>query len=766
VVGRRAWPDRVFIAVGITTIGADDHMRITCIGIDPASLYLGIRLKRDDPSHVVRYIEDSAASAVLPRIPAALVCNPLKPRWRLEDAQTLAVIDQELVGFERVAVKADDQQLQTQGLPFAAIDSAVLRERLEALARGLGCEFAPQPAPVDPGRFRDSDLVVVADGPHSRTRDRCGSFQASLSRSKTKFATFAVPRGRDSLAYAFRATPAGILHCYAVPRARDGSCLIVEAPAQVIAASGVDEATPQQIYAFCRALFPQELDGAEPGESQAAWREFVTVANRNWHGSNLVVLGSAAYTAHFSVGLELRSWLEDAESLAECLGSGASLPDALAAYERSRRPKAESLQRAAAASLTWFENVHRYIDKPFARFVFSLLTNNMRISYPRLAKAAPALARAVDDLAAGGDRPSVPPMLTPYRLRELVLPNRIVLSPMCMYSATDGTVNDFHLVHLGSRAIGGAGLVLTEMTDVLPEGRISLHCAGMYSPEHVAAWERVVKFVHAHSDSKIGIQLAHAGRKGALTRSFEGHRPLETAQWEIIAPSPLRFAKDRQVPREMTRADMDQVRDAFARATRMSDAAGFDMIELHFAHGYLLSSFISPLSNQRHDQFGGSLANRMRFPLEVFAVVRSAWPAGKPISTRISAVDWVEGGTTIEDALEIARMLRDAGNDILAVSTGGVTSQQRPVDGRLYQATFSDQIRNELDIPTMAVGGIVSPGDANTLIAAGRADLCALARGYLVDPYFVRHAAHAQGYDALEWPAPYRRAREVRMRGT
>jgi anthraniloyl-CoA monooxygenase len=351
-------------------------------------------------------------------------------------------------------------------------------------------------------------------------------------------------------------------------------------------------------------------------------------------------------------------------------------------------------------------------------------------------------------------------------LRELVLPNRIAVSPMCMYSATDGTVNDFHLVHLGSRAVGGAGLVLTEMTDVLPEGRISLHCAGMYSPAHVPAWERVVKFVHTHSNSKIGIQLAHAGRKGALTRSWEGHQALAEAKWEIIAPSPLPFAAGRQVPREMTRADMEEVRDAFVRATQMSDAAGFDMIELHFAHGYLLSSFISPLSNQRRDDYGGSLANRMRFPLEVFAAVRAAWPAEKPISTRISAVDWVAGGTTMEDAFAIARMLHDAGNDILAVSTGGVTGAQRAAEGRLYQATFSDQIRNELDIPTMAVGGIVSHGDANTIIAAGRADICALARGYLVNPYFVRHAAHAQGYDGLDWPGPYRRAKEVRVRGT
>jgi anthraniloyl-CoA monooxygenase len=740
-------------------------MRITCIGIDPAGLYLGIRLKRKNPSHVVRFFK----STTEPSIPAALVCNPLKPRWQLKDAETLAILDQDLVRFDRVTVKVRDEQFRTQGMAFASIDSGALLKSLKGLARGLGCEFEPRPPPVDPGQFQDSDLVVVADGPHSRIRDLCGRFSASLSRSKTKFVAFALGKGRDGLAYAFRATPAGVFHAYDIPRGPNGSCLIVEAPAQVIRESGVGEAPPQQIFAFCRDLFPHELDGAAPSQGETEWREFVTVRNRSWHGSNLVVLGSAAYTAHFSVGLDLRSWLEDAETLAQCLCSGSSLADALGAYEGARRPKAESLQRAAEASLAWFENVHRYIDKPLARFVFSLITNNMRINYPRVAKAAPELARAVDDLAAGqppgGNRPSPPPMLTPYRLRELVLPNRIAVSPMCMYSATAGTVNDFHLVHLGSRAVGGAGLVLTEMTDVLPEGRISLHCAGMYAPEHVPAWERVVKFVHTHSNSKIGIQLGHAGRKGSLTRSWDGHRPLEEAEWEIIAPSPIPFAAGRQVPREMNRADMDKVRDAFVRATHMSQAAGFDMIELHFAHGYLLSSFISPLTNHRRDEYGGSLANRMRFPLEVFAAVRAAWPAGKPISTRISAVDWVDGGTSIEDAFEIARMFHGAGNDILVVSTGGVTSAQRPVEGRLYQAIFSDQIRNELNIPTMAVGGIVSHGDANTVIAAGRADICALARGYLVDPYFVRHAAHAQDYDALNWPSPYRRAKEVRMRG-
>jgi anthraniloyl-CoA monooxygenase len=757
--------NRALIAVGFWEVRAEVHMRITCIGLDPAGLYLGIRLKRKSPSHAVRFVERAPA----PCVPTSLVCNPLKPRWQLKDAETLAALNQDLVRFDRVVVRAGDQQFQTQGMAFASIDSAAGLESLKRLAHGLGCEFEQRVAPLDLAQFQDSDLLVVADGPNSPTRDLCGQFEASLSPSKTKFVAFALNQRRDGLAYAFRATPAGIFHAIAAPRGSGGSGLVVEAPAEVIRASGVGEASPQQIFAFCRDLFPHALDGAAPSGGEAGWREFVTVRNRNWHGANLVVLGSAAYTAHFSVGLDLRSWLEDAETLAECLCSGSPLPDALGAYEAARRPKAESLQRAAGASLTWFENVHRYIGKPLPQFVFSLLTNTMRINYPRVAKAAPALARAVDDLVAGqppgSNRLSPPPMLTPYRLRELVLPNRIAVSPMCMYSATEGTVNDFHLVHLGSRAVGGAGLVLTEMTDVLPEGRISLHCAGMYSPEHVPAWERVVKFVHTHSNSKIGIQLAHAGRKGSLSRSWEGHRPLEEAKWEIIAPSPLAFAKGRQVPREMTRADMDKVRDAFVRATQMSQAAGFDMIELHFAHGYLLSSFISPLTNHRRDQYGGSLENRMRFPLEIFAAVRAAWPAEKPISTRISAVDWIDGGTTIEDGFEIARLLHGAGNDILVVSSGGITSEQSRVDGRLYQAVFSDQIRNALDIPTMAVGGIVSHGDANTVIAAGRADICALARGYLVDPYFVRHAAHAQNYDAPSWPSQYRRAKEVRMRG-
>ena len=428
-------------------------------------------------------------------------------------------------------------------------------------------------------------------------------------------------------------------------------------------------------------MFAEELENAK---AAGDWQQFATRRNPSWYYGNKVALGPA-YTSHFSVGLDLRSNLEDAEALANLLTSHTSVDDALKAFDAARRPKAESLQRASRASQNWFEHVEQHIDMPFEQFVFALLTASMRMTYARIEKAAPELVRSIDALIApqadGSSNRPPPPMFAPITLRGLTIPNRVVVSPMCMYSAKDGTVNDWHLVHLGSRAVGGAGLVISEMTDVLPEGRISLHCAGMYAPEHVGAWRRVTDFIHEHSASKVAVQLAHAGRKGSLTRSWEGHKNLgEAANWEILAPSAIPFADGRQTPRAMNRADMDKVRDAFARAAEMSDAAGFDMIELHFAHGYLISSFISPASNKRTDEYGGSLANRMRFPLEVFKAVRAAWPKDKPISTRISSVDWVAGGTTIEDAIEIARMLHEAGNDILAVSSGGVV--ERAAAGR------------------------------------------------------------------------------------
>jgi len=489
------------------------------------------------------------------------------------------------------------------------------------------------------------------------------------------------------------------------------------------------------------------------------------VRNARWFSCNVVLLADAAHTAHFSVGSVTKLAMEDAIALATALRPGLSLPDALAIYEAGRRPQVESLQRAAQASLEWFESVERYQDTEALQFAFSLLTRSLRITHENLRVRDPELVGRVDRWFAQQSakqsgrpvplNPPPPPLFTPYRLRDLVLPNRVVVSSMCQYRAEDGLPDDWHMVHLGSRAIGGAGLVMTEMTDVSREGRISPGCCGMYRAEHVDGWRRIVEFVHRESQAKIGIQLAHAGRKGSTRRLWEGeNEPLPEGNWPLIAPSSIPYLPQSQVPREMTRADMDQVRDEFVRAARMADEAGFDLVELHLGHGYLLSSFVSPLTNRRTDEYGGSLENRMRYPLEIVARVREAWPAARPLSVRISAVDWAPGGHEAEDAVQVARMVIAAGADIVDVSAGQTVPEAKPVYGRQFQTPFSDRIRHEARVPTMAVGNISSPADVNTILAAGRADLVVLARAHLWDPYWTRHAAADLGY-TLRWPPEY-----------
>jgi anthraniloyl-CoA monooxygenase len=457
--------------------------------------------------------------------------------------------------------------------------------------------------------------------------------------------------------------------------------------------------------------------------------------------------------------------MEDAIALAGALGAESSVSAALASYEAARRPQVESLQRAAQASLEWFESVERYHDTEPVQFAFNLLTRSLRITHENLRLRDPALVARVDRWFAGqaGEQsgravafdPCPPPLFTPYRLRELVLPNRIVVSSMCQYRAVDGLPNDWHLVHLGSRAIGGAGLVMAEMTDVSREGRISPGCAGMYLPEHVAGWQRIVDFVHRESEGKIGMQLSHAGRKGSTRVLWEGEdEPLPEGNWPLIAPSPIPYRVHNQTPREMTRGDMDQVAADFVRATTMADAAGFDLLELHLAHGYLLASFVSPLTNRRTDEYGGSLANRMRYPLEIVTKVRAEWPDAKPLSVRISATDWAPGGMEAHDAVEVARLVVAAGADIVDVSAGQTVPEGKPVYGRQFQTPFSDRIRHEARVPTMTVGNISTAEDVNTILVAGRADLVVLARAHLWDPYWTRHAAADLGHP-LPWPPMY-----------
>ncbi|HZI89084.1 MAG TPA: FAD-dependent monooxygenase, partial [Candidatus Polarisedimenticolia bacterium] len=528
---------------------------------------------------------------------------------------------------------------------------------------------------------------------------------------------------------------------------------------------GMDRADEAGTIAFCEALFREELEGHRLVSNRSIWRAFPTIRNGSWHHENVVLLGDAAHTAHFSVGSGTKLAMEDAVALMESLRDHRDISTALGAYEAARRRPVESLQRAAQASLQWFEDTERYVTLPEIQFAFALLTRSLRVTHGNLKERDPKFVERVDTWFAGeaskqsavprAAGPPPPPMFTPFRLRDLVLENRVAVSPMCQYSAQDGVPDDWHLVHLGARAMGGAGLVFAEMTDVSPEARISPGCTGMYSEKHAKAWKRIVEFVHAHSRAKIAMQLGHAGRKGATKLSWEGdNEPLPHGGWPLLAPSAVPYYAHSQVPKEMTRADMDRVKADYVRAAELSLEAGFDLLEIHMAHGYLLATFISPLTNRRTDEYGGDLTNRMRYPLEVFDAVRRVWPKEKPMSVRISAVDWFPGGITPADSVEVARMLKAHGCDIVDVSAGQTVPDQKPVYGRLFQTPFADRIRHEVGIATMAVGNISSYADVNTILAAGRADLCLLARAHLWDPYWTRHAAHELGYP-LRWPDPY-----------
>ena len=748
-------------------------MKIAIVGTDPAGLYLAILLKQRKTTHGgthdVRIIDTGAPDRQAS--PPHVLVNPVKPELRLADTGLQAEIMAASKSTRGLRIVRDGESAHTDGQAYAIIPAARLVDILRKHAAALGCQIERGATPANPATL--ADLVVAADGADSPVRGRLAAeFKPQQAAARTRFMVFDAmsnqAAGIAEPAILFRRTPEGVFHAFHYPAGANGTTLIVETTALTLAASGLEAASADRAAAYCAELFSASLGGRGLTPRGTGWRAFSSVKNATWTAGNVVLIGAAAYNAHMSVGLGVRSGLEDAEALATLLDDPSKSDEALKKFEAARRPRAESLQRASLASQVWFENTHRYIDMPFAQFAYSCLTRSMRLNHENMHALAPDLTEQVERLLAGGattkSNHPPPPMFTPITLRGLTIPNRIAMSPMCMYNADDGTVGDFHLVHYGSRAVGAAGLIITEMTDVSPEGRISAHCAGMYKPEHVAAWRRVTDFVHARSNSKIGIQLGHAGRKGAEPRPWERTGFKRDPNWQTIAPSPIPFQQGGPAPHEATRADMDRLTAAYAQAARMSHTAGFDLIELHFAHGYLLSTFISPLANKRTDQYGGSLSNRLRFPMEVFEAVRAAWPADKPMCVRISAVDWIEGGTSVEDAIVIGRMLKEAGNDILSVSTGGVTSGPRPASGRLYQATFSDQVRNELKITTMNVGGMASHGDINTMIAAGRADMCALARGHLFDPYFTRHAAHQQGYDELAWPNEYERASSLDMK--
>jgi anthraniloyl-CoA monooxygenase len=750
-------------------------VRVAAIGGGPAGLFFALLLKKADPRHEVTVYERNRLDDTFGF--GVVFSDATEEALAHADPETTDEMAARSHRWDDIEVHYQGRVLTSTGHGFSGLSRKTLLRILADRCRALGVRLCAQREITDPATLGDADLVLVADGVNSPIRERYREhFRPTVDVRPNRFVWLGTAKPFPAFTFYFKRDRHGLWRVHAYQYEPDHSTFIVEAREDTWRAAGLDQASEADTLAFCERVFADELEGHPLLSNRSIWRSFPTVRNACWHHGRLVLAGDAAHTAHFSVGSGTKLAMEDSIALVQALREHADLPAALAAYETARRPGVESLQRAAQASLQWFEDTERYMDLDPLQFTFTLLTRSLRVTHQNLKVRDPAFVAKVDGWFAEqaarqsgrpvATHPAPPPMFTPFRLRDLTLANRVAVSPMCQYSAVDGMPDDWHLVHLGSRAIGGAGLVFAEMTDVSAEGRISPGCTGLYKPEHAVAWKRIVDFVHGRSAAKIAIQLGHAGRKASTRLSWEGDvEPLPEGNWPILSASPIPYFAHSQVPREMTRADMDAVVADYVRAAGYAIEAGFDLLEIHMAHGYLLACFISPLTNRRTDEYGGALAGRMRFPLEVFDAVRAVWPAERPMSARISAVDWYPGGHEPQDAVEVARLLKEHGCDVVDVSAGQTVPDQRPIYGRVFQTPFADRIRHEAGIATMAVGNISSYADVNTILAAGRADLCLLARAHLWDPYWTRHAAFELGHP-LPWPDPYESLNAYRPRFT
>ncbi len=740
-------------------------MRIVCVGGGPAGLYFAILMKLQDAGHDITVIERNRPHDTFGW--GVVFSDETLRNLKDGDPVSEASISAGFAHWDDIEVHFKGHAVRSGGHGFCGIERKHLLNILQDRAESLGVRLQFELEVTDDAAYADADLVIASDGINSRLRGlHADHFHPSIQLQRNKFVWLGTQKRFEAFTFIFVDTQWGWFQAHAYHFNETTSTFIVETREETWRAAGLAEADTAASIEFCERLFEPWLD-ASPLLSNARhvtgspWINFPSVSNEHWSCGNIVLMGDAAHSAHFSIGSGTKLALEDAIALARTLRTETDVPTALASYEAERRIDVLRIQSAARNSTEWFENVPRYAKLPPQQFAYSLLTRSQRISHENLRLrdntyldgverwlAEQATGRALNHI--------VPPMFLPFRLRELKLINRVVVSPMATYSATDGTPNDFHLVHLGGRALGGAGLVFTEMTCVSPEGRITPGCPGLWSPEQMQAWRRVVTFVHAQSAGAICLQLGHAGPKGSTKLGWEGmDEPLADGNWPLLAPSAVAWSAAHQLPRAMDASDMAAVREQFVQATRYAEQAGFDMLELHAAHGYLLSAFISPLTNRRTDEYGGGLAKRLRFPLEVFTAMRAAWPTAKPMSVRISATDWVEGGITPDDAVVIARAFRDVGADLLDVSAGQTSMLAKPVYGRMFQTPFSDRIRNEAGVPTMAVGNITEADQCNAIIASGRADLCALARPHLSDPHFTLQAAARQSYAEQAWPKPY-----------
>ena len=749
-------------------------LRIAVVGGGPGGLYLAALCKQLDPSHEITVWERNADDDTFGF--GVVFSDETLGGIEHADPVVFSRMQREFARWDDIDVHYRGQVITSGGHRFAAMSRRRLLQLLQERCTDLGVDlrFRTEAPDVD-GLSSSYDLVVAADGINSAVRTKyADTFRPDPDVRRCRYMWLGTSRVFEAFTFDVRETPWGVMQVHAYPYDATGSTFIVEMHDDVWRRAGFDalaahgfaagESDHASIARVCE-IFDDLLGGHEVMANNSKWVSFTTMRNESWSAGNVILLGDAAHTAHFSIGSGTKLAMEDALALAACLHEWPDVPAALTAYEAERKPVVVSTQRAAQASLEWFENLGQYLHQEPQQFAFNIMTRSRRVTYDNLRLRDPQFVADVDaDFAArwGGD--PRPPMFQPFRLGELDLVNRVVVSPMDMYSAVEGSPTDFHLVHLGGKALGGAGLVMTEMVCVSAEGRITPGCTGLYADEHEDAYRRIVDFVHGQSQAKIGVQLGHSGRKGSTKLMWEGmDDPLPDGGWPVVGPSPLPYAERSPVPREMTRAEMDEVREQFVASARRAVRCGFDLLELHCAHGYLLSSFLSPLTNRRTDAYGGSLDARLRFPLEVFDAVRDVWPGERPMSVRISATDWCEGGNDADDAVAIARAFAEHGVDAVDVSTGQVVSTERPAFGRSYQTPYADRIRNELTraglpVATIAVGAISSYDDVNSLVLAGRADLCALGRPHLYDPQWTLHAAAEQEYagPGAPWPLPFR----------
>lgn len=755
-------------------------MNIACIGGGPAGLYFAILMKKLDPAHRVTVYERNRPYDTFGW--GVVFSDQTLENLSGADEDTKREIIDSFAHWDDIDIHFRGRVITSSGHAFCGIERKRLLNILQRRAEGLGVElvFETEIESVDHLRrlrrlhqLPEADLIVAADGVNSRVRTaHAEHFRPDIAVGACRYIWLGTSKVFDAFTFLFEETAHGWFTVHAYRFDHETSTFIVECHEDTWRAAGLDRADTDQSIAFCEELFAPHLDGHRLQSNArhlqgSPWINFRRVLNQTWVMDRVVLMGDAAHTAHFSVGSGTKLALEDAIALTRAFAAhGDDVPAALRAYEDERKVDVLRLQSAARNSMEWFESVARYARLPPAQLAYSLLTRSQRVSHENLRLRDRAYLEGMErwfaERATGQPQAApIAPMFTPLRLRGMELRNRVVVAPMAMYSAQDGVPGDFYLVHLGSRALGGAGLIFTETTAVTADGRITPGCAGMYTDAHEAAWKRIVDFVHGHGPARMCMQLGHAGPKGSTRLAWEGmDRPLEHGNWEILGPSPVPWSPESQVPRPMTRADMDAVLAAFVAAAGRAARAGFDMVEVHAAHGYLLSAFISPLTNRRDDAYGGGIEGRMRFPLEVVDAVRAAWPAEKPMSVRISATDWHPAGLTPADAVAVARMLRDHGVDLVDVSAGQTSVEARPVYGRMFQTPLSDRIRNEVGVPTMTAGNIYETDHVNSILAAGRADLVALARPHLADPFWTLHAAARLGHQGQHWPPQYQRGKE------